>query len=238
MTQEMLTFSQVRRFTEYLFDRPEWADRAAHILRAILLPTQMCLPYGQSIQARSPRLSDIAERMPGSPQAGYKAIQRFLAQVDPKEALRRLYYPEAPFVLVDVTEIPRPQARRTSYVGRLRDGKTLGFWLLVLATPYRGRAIPFSFVSYSSQTLSQSGVSRNLEHRRALGEVRELLGDRPLVMDREFSYGGLLEGLQEAGIPFVVRLRAWRQAVFIGEDGKERRLVIGPGERKVYRGLY
>ncbi|MFN3929268.1 MAG: transposase [Thermoflexus sp.] len=176
--------------------------------------------------------------MPGSPQANYKAIQRFLAETNPKEALWRLYHEEAPFVLVDVTEIPRPQARRTSYVGRLRDGKTRGFWLLLLATPYRGRAIPFSFVTYSSQTIDQSGSSRNLEHRRALREVRELVGDKPLVMDREFSYGGLLETLQEAGMHFVIRLNASRHPTFTGEDGEERTLTIAPGERKIYQGLY
>lgn len=134
-----------------------------------------------------------------------------------------------PFVLVDVTEIPRPQARRTSYVGRLRDGKTRGFGLLLLATPYRGRAIPFSFVTYSSQTINQSGSSRNQEHRRALGEVRALVGDKPLVMDREFSYGELLETLQEAGMHFVIRLNASRHPTFTGEEGEEGTLAIAPG---------
>ncbi|WP_298629272.1 hypothetical protein [uncultured Thermus sp.] len=93
---------------------------------------------------------------------------------------------------------------------RLRDGKTRGFWLWLSATPYRGRAIPFSFVTYSSQTLSRWGSCRNLEHRRALGEVEELVGDRPLGMDREFSHGEPLASLQEAGMPFGVRLETSR----------------------------
>lgn len=219
-----LSEAQVKRFTDYLFDREDLSSKAARILRAIL-------------EARSPRLSEVAQRMPGNPEANYKTIQRFLAEADPKRALWRLCHKEAPFVLMDVTEMPRLQARRTEYVGRLQDGKRRGFWLLVLATPYRGRAIPFSFVTYSSQTIRQSGSSRNLEHRRALGEVRALVGEKPVVMDREFSYGGLLEALQEAGMHFVVRLNASRHPTFTGEDGEKVTLTIRPGERKVYREL-
>ena len=76
------------------------------------------------------------------PDANYKRIQRFLAQTNTKAALQRLFWEDAPFVLGDPTEIPRPRAKRTSYVGLLKDGQTRGFWLLVLATPFRGRAIP------------------------------------------------------------------------------------------------
>ena len=78
--------------------------------------------------------------MPGREAANYKMIQRFLGQVDLKRALLRLFQADAPFVIGDPTEMPRPQARKTSYVGTLKDGKTRGFWLLLLATPYRGRA--------------------------------------------------------------------------------------------------
>ena len=55
------------------------------------------------------------------------------------------------------------------------DGKTKGFWLLTLATPFRGRALPFHFVTYSSKTISAEGSSRNLKHFRALvaGKVAE-----------------------------------------------------------------
>jgi hypothetical protein len=96
------------------------------------------------LEARSPRLSDISHRMSGSPAANYKAIERFMEQADPKAALQRLFQEDAPFVIGDPTEIKRPQAEKTPYVGTLKDGKTRGFWLLLLATPYRGRAIPFS----------------------------------------------------------------------------------------------
>lgn len=57
--------------------------------------------------------------MPGNPQANYQAIQRLLAKIAPQGALMRLFQVDAPFVLGDPTEIPRPQAYETEYVGTL-----------------------------------------------------------------------------------------------------------------------
>jgi hypothetical protein len=57
--------------------------------------------------------------MPGLPAANYKAIQRFLAQVDLKTVLLRLFQEQAEFVIDDPTEIERPQAKKTDYGGRL-----------------------------------------------------------------------------------------------------------------------
>ena len=129
------------QFAQLLFDSNDLARKGAIILKAIL-------------EAQSPRLSEIAQKMPGTPAANYKFLQRFLASTDPQAILLRLFQTEAPFVLGDPTEMPRAQAWKTSYVGTLMDGKTKGFWLLTLATPFRGRALPFHFVTYSSKTIS------------------------------------------------------------------------------------
>jgi hypothetical protein len=64
------------------------------------------------LEAPSPRFSLIAEKMPGLPAANYKAIQRFLAQVDLKTVLLRLFQEQAEFVIGDPTEIERPQAQK------------------------------------------------------------------------------------------------------------------------------
>jgi hypothetical protein len=117
--------------------------------------------------------------MPELPAANYKTIQRFLAEVDLKYTLQRLFQEEAEFVIGDPTEIQRPQAKHTEYVGHLSDGKTLGYWLLVLATPFRGRAIPFHFISYSSTAINAQATSRNQEHFRAFADIKALLGERP-----------------------------------------------------------
>jgi len=208
MNDQVLTFRRMKQFTDYLFDSKGQARKAALILKAIL-------------EARSPRLSDISQGMPGNPEANYKALQRFLNATDPREALWRLYQEDAPFILADPTEIPRPQAKKTEYVGRLKDGKTRGFQVLVLAVPYRGRAIPFQFITYSSRTIADEGSSRNLEHRRALREVKELIGDKPVVMDREFSYERLFADFAEEEIEFVCRLNIGNHPTFKDEEGNK-----------------
>ncbi len=101
------------------------------------------------LAARSLRLSEMAAKMHGIGAASYKRIQRFLRQVDPRAMLWRLFCEHAEYVIGDPTEIERPQARKTDYVGILKDGKTRGFWMLLLATPYRGRAIPCGLLTYS-----------------------------------------------------------------------------------------
>jgi hypothetical protein len=104
-------------FTEELFDREE--EKAARILFSIL-------------ETRSPRKSDWSRVFSESPEgANYRTIDRALPKLEPKKALMRLYDPESPFVLVDPTEIERRRAKETGYVGRLSDGKTLGFWTIV-----------------------------------------------------------------------------------------------------------
>lgn len=213
-------------FAKYVFDTPDLAEQAGVILEALL-------------KAQSPRLSDIAQKMPNQPEANYKQIQRFLAAADPLAALQRLFQTEAPFVLGDPTEIPRPQARRTRYVGTLADGQTRGFWLLTLATPFRGRAIPFSFVTYSSQTIAQQARSRNLEHFRAFATLQDLIGEKPLILDREFSYLELLEALVTEHIHFVIRLQLGSHPPHVlDEHGQPVTLDLTPGETRIHRTVW
>ena len=220
-------FVNSQQFTEFLFDQDKTAINAGYIIRAML-------------EARSPRLSDISQHMPGKPDANYKAIQRFLDQSDPKAALMRLFQEKAPFVIGDPTEMPRPQARKTPYVGTLKDGKTAGFWLLMLATPYRGRAIPFVFVTYSSKTIANGATSRNLEHFRAMLGLKDMLGEKPIVLDREFSYGLLFENLVAAKIHFVIRLRMGSNPpIFLNDEGRRIEPSISQnGVKVVYRQLF
>ena len=212
------------KFTSSLFDREEQAKKAAMIILGIL-------------KARSPRITEVARAIPKGFFAGHKMIYRFLKRAPLKEALLRLLYEDAPFVICDPTEIPRPQARRTPYVGTLKDGKTKGFQLLVFSSPYKGRAIPFWFVVFSSRTISQEESSRNLVHLKAFLQVKDLLGERPLVLDREFSYGRLLSQLKGAGIHFVVRLNTARHPSFTDKEGQKRRLSLACGERVFLEGL-
>ena len=225
MFQQIIKLSDMQKFSAECFDDSKEADKAASILKGI-------------IDSRSPRISDISQAMRGNPKANYKAIQRFLGSNDTEEALNRLYWEEAPFILADPTDIERRQAKRTEYVGRLKDGKTLGFQVLPLAFPYRGRAIPFHFITYSSKTIGDDATSRNLEHYRAIGKLKELLVDKPMVMDREFSYEELFQAFLVEGLKFVIRLNAGSGVTFVDEDGDRVMLSICPGEKVFRKDIY
>jgi hypothetical protein len=151
----MNKFTRISEFAELLFDDQRTAQQAGEIMQAIL-------------ETRSPRISDIASRMNGSDAACYKRVQRFLHENDPRQTLKLLFNEESEYVIGDPTEIERPHAKKTEYVGTLMDGQTKGFWALTLATPVRGRAIPFHFITYSSRTFEDQISSRNLEHFKAI----------------------------------------------------------------------
>lgn len=222
----MNKFINNQEFMAELFDDQDIAERAGEIGDAILA-------------ARSLRLTDIAVEMEGESTAGYKRIQRFLKTVDPRTALWRLFQEEAEFIIGDPTEIERAQAWKTEYVGTLKDGKTKGFWALVLATPYRGRAIPCGLVTYSSKTIAQNGDSRNLNHFRAFEALKDMLGDRPLVLDREFSYLELMLNLVEEQINWVIRLNLRANPPkFYDQDGEAVALTISPGETVIHNHVW
>jgi hypothetical protein len=214
-------FIKNQEFMAELFDEVEQAERAGEIGAAILA-------------ARSLRLTDIAVEMEGESAASYKRIQRFLGKADPRTALWRLFQEDAAFVIGDPTEIERPHAWKTAYVGKLKDGKTRGFWALILATPYRGRAIPCGMTTYSSKTIAQGLDSRNLNHFRAFAGLKDMLGGRPLVLDREFSYLELMLNLFEEQINWVIRLNLrGNPPKFKDDDSQEVALTISPGQTVV-----
>jgi len=209
-----------------VFDESSTASRAAEIGQAILA-------------AGSIRMTDIAAKMKGSSAANYKRIQRFVKRADPRQALWRLFQEQAEFVIGDPTEIERPQAWKTDYVGTLKDGKTKGFWALVLATAYRGRAIPCGLITYSSKTIAMRQDSRNLNHFRCFAELKDLLGKRPLVLDREFSYLELLLNLVEEQVNYVIRLNLGSHPPkFWGSEGREVALTISPGETVMHNQVW
>jgi hypothetical protein len=216
----------IREFVRAIFDNEEAADQAAEIGQAILV-------------ARSLRMTDIASHMEGNSEAAYKRIQRFLKRHDPRQVLARLYQEDAEFIIGDPTEIERAQAWKTEYVGTLKDGKTKGFWALVLATPFRGRAIPCGLVTYSSKTIAQNQDSRNLNHFRAFESIKDLLGEKPLVLDREFSYLELLLNMIKEQLNFVIRLNLGSHPPkFYDQEGQPVALHLCPGETIIHNQVW
>lgn len=93
-------------------------------------------------------------------------------------------------------------------------------------------------VTYLSPTLAQELHSRNLEHIRAFGMVKDMVGTRPLVLDRECSYLALLLRLWQEGIRFVIRLhQGAHPPKFFDAEGREVVLTIAPGQTVTYSGL-
>lgn len=225
----MYKYMQILEFTKQLFSAEKSAQKASEVIGAIL-------------EAQSPRLSEIADKMSGNYDASYKRIQRFLKSEDFLSVLHQLFNEDAEFVIGDPTEIERAGAKKTKYVGTLKDGKTKGFWMLTLATPLRGRAIPCHFVTYSTATIGQEIGSRNLEHQRAIAGIAKLVGNRPLVFDREFSYLWLLENFQAANLAYVIRLNQGAKSPKFYRDPdimEEVKLMIGQGqEAQEYHQLY
>jgi len=225
----MNKFTRIPEFVEQVFSDRKTVLHASEIITGIL-------------ESCSPRISDIASRMSGGEAASYKRVQRFLEREDPRQALKLLFNEEAEFVIGDPTEIERPYAHRTDYVGKLKDGETKGFWMLTLATPVRGRAIPFHFLTYSSRTIEKQVRSRNLEHFRAIEEIQSLIGSRPIVFDREFSYLRLLQSLVSSGMQFVIRLNLGSQPpkfYYDADQKRELRLAIAPiNKPQIYRQVY
>src|SRR5512135_108359 len=219
----MYKSTQLLPFVQDLFDERDSAEKATRIIEGIL-------------KSRSPRLSEIARGMKGNADANYKCIQRFLDGHNPQEALLRLFREKAAFVIGDPTEMPRPQARRTEYVGTLSDAETKGYWVMVLATPFHGRAIPCGFVTYSSKTIDQEATSRNQYHCAAFAQIKELLGTRPLVLDREFSYLELLENLVVEKVNFVIRLKTGPN--FYDEVGNPVELSVPLGKTCILKKVF
>ena len=222
-------FIRIFEFAQQLFSDHKTANQASQIIAGIM-------------EACSPRLSEIAAKMPGKAEASYKRLQRFLKENEPQAILKTLFNEEADFVIADPTEIERPHADRTEYVGTLMDGETKGFWMLTLATPFRGRAIPFHFLTYSSRTIEDLPSSHNLEHFKAIQEIQQLIGPRPIVFDREFSYRELLHILVDEGVHFVIRLNmgANPPLFYYDAEQKERlKLLIAPiSKPQIYRQVY
>lgn len=76
-------------------------------------------------------------------------------------------------------------------------------------------------------------------HYEAILGIKNLLGEKPIVMDREFSYGQLLENMTAAQIHFVIRLKMGSNPpVFINEEGRRIKPRIAQnGQSVIYRQL-
>jgi len=69
-------------------------------------------------------------------------------------------------------------------------------------------------------------------------QLKELLGDKPIVMDREFSYEELFHAFLVEGMKFVIRLSVGSGATVVDEYVEKVILSLRPGEKVFYKGVY
>jgi hypothetical protein len=96
-------------------------------------------------------------------------------------------------------------------------------------------------ISYFSKKIAEEKRSRNMKHRRAIANVMSMLGDTPLVFDREFSYESFFEDLEIEGLKYVFHLNVANNPTFTLEKGKmdrQVRLDIAPGKTTILHGVY
>jgi hypothetical protein len=76
----------------------------------------------------------------------------------------------------------------------------------------------------------------NQYHFAAFAEVEEILGDKPLVLDREFSYIELMENMTKEAINFVIHLKEGPN--FCDGEGKPVTLSIAKGETRILNNVF
>lgn len=176
--------------------------------------------------------------MAGNYEASYKQISRFLAKLPQIDGiLQRILLNNAKFIIGDPTIIDRPEAYKTEYVGLVRPDRR-GFYTLLFGAPFKGRIIPFHIHTYSPRTISENKSSRNIEHTNALAGICDIIGDLPVIFDREFSYHTLLEDFEVENKFYIIRLNTGNHVGFTDSNGNKIELTIGHGQTKIWNNVY
>lgn len=183
-------------------------------------------------------LSEMARSLRETPTRFLYVLKRFSRQLGSKawdtrvlhtEVLERnaaWVYQNTP-VMVDLSEIAKPYARRMPHLCTVRDAsskdrhKTNGYWLVeAYAEPSPGHLVPLLLVLFS--TRQRRFISQNHVVLEALERLHNLLGERGIFLfDRGFDARTFLHPLLDWRRRFVMRLRESRDLVC--PDGKKRR---------------
>lgn len=223
--QSPLTIEMVHQFIKPIVGRPDdFLRKISEILLAILA-------------AKKLRISSLAENMSGKYGANYRRVTRLLKEFDnPDDVLVRMLPVTPEYFIGDPSIIERPEADNTEYVDYVRPNKK-GYYLFAIAAPFKGRALPVALHTYSPATFNRDGSSRNIEHENAFEKVKAIVGDAPIILDREFSYESLLSAFEAEEINFVIRLNKSNHVKLTDMNGNEVELSIGKGQTKTWKNL-
>lgn len=205
---------------------------AARMVREVLV----------GIQARgSVRLSEIGRAL-GESILLKKVIERLgrhLKRAEVREAVkgnllelgaRRVG--EETLLVLDLTDISKPHARRMEHLARVRDGSTgkltKGYWCCQVVGVERGEAdvVPLYQALYSHR--APDFVSENREVERAVEEVLEATEGRGVVViDRGGDRIELLRHFLDEQAAFVIGMRGDRHVTYRGKRRRVREVAVG-----------
>lgn len=133
-----------------------------------------------------------------------------------RQAMSRYIAPDTALI-IDMTDLAKPRARRMKYLARVRDGSedklVNGYWCIeAYAHLKRKRVLPLALDAYSIEDPAVG--SENLEIARVIKAIhRDLNGNGVWVADRGFDRLELYETWFSLKSHFVVRQRADRTIV-------------------------
>jgi len=133
-----------------------------------------------------------------------------------RQSLSRYIEPQTPIVM-DLTDLAKPRARKMEYLGLVRDGSegkvVTGYWCIeVYAYLKRKRVVPLALDVYSIEAPSVG--SENLQIERVVEAVNnDLDGNGVWVADRGFDRAELYDMWLSRHCHFVVRQRGDRMIV-------------------------
>lgn len=195
-------------------------------------------------KARQLRISSIANALQGNPESNQKSITRTLDKLSRDQLLDSLLAfadSKDKLALLDFTDMPRENAKKTEYVGYLKDGETRGYGVLALGMPFKGRTKVIFADVMSSATIAQDCISKWKFIQDSLHQVIPFLQSKVIVADREFSNEEMINFFVKSKIDYAIRLKlsAGRYKVRItNRRGKDVDLYVQKGRKKCWKNVY
>lgn len=195
-------------------------------------------------KCKSLRVSRIAATMPGNYESNDKNITRAINRLDIRlllSGLSAFALQGEDLLLLDLTEMTRKNAKRTGYVGYLKDGITHGYNILTISVPYKGRSkvIFADVISSAIIEASESGKWKLIQN--SLEPILHLLRSKTIAIDREFCNEEMINFFRRHGIHYAIRLKlhAGRWTITItNKKGKRINLSIKRDSKKNWHSVY
>ena len=195
-------------------------------------------------KCKSLRVSRIAATMPGNYESNDKNITRAINRLDIRlllSGLSSFALQGEDLLLLDLTEMMRKNAKRTGYVGYLKDGITHGYNILTISVPYKGRSkvIFADVISSAIIEASESGKWKLIQN--SLEPILHLLRSKTIAIDRKFCNEEMINFFRRHGIHYSIRLKfhAGRWTITItNRKGKRINLSVKHGSKKNWYSVY